>query len=67
MELKDFISESIKQITEGINAAQKDLKGEWVRVNPKPPEDVNMVSPMLYVAENGAGVFPLTFEVAVSA
>ena len=67
MELKKFVTESIIQITKGITEAQKNLKDEWVRINPKPVADVNFVSPMLYTAENGAGVFPLTFDVAVSA
>lgn len=67
MELKQFVTESIIQITEGIAKAQEKLRDEWVRINPKPQAGVNAVSPMLYTAENGAGVFPLTFDVAVSA
>jgi hypothetical protein len=67
VELKEFVTESIIQITKGITKAQEDLKEEWVRINPKPNAGVNVISPMLYTAENGAGVFPLTFDVAVSA
>ena len=67
MELKEFVTESIIQITDGITRAQEALKDEWVRINPKPAADVSVVSPMLYTAENGAGVFALTFDVAVSA
>jgi len=67
MELKQFVTESIVQIAEGIEEAQERLKEKWVRINPKPPVNVNAISPMLYCAENGAGVFPLTFDVAVSA
>jgi len=67
MQLKDFVSETITQITGGITQAQKQLSDEWVRINPKPAEGVSVVAPMLYTAENGAGVFPLTFDVAVSA
>lgn len=67
MELKDFVAESIAQITNGILEAQERLKDQWVRVNPKPPANASAVSPMLYTAENGAAVFPLAFDVAVSA
>lgn len=67
MELKQFVTESIVQITEGIVEAQQRLRDEWVRVNPKPPEGATAVSPMLYCADNGAAVFPLSFDVAVSA
>ena len=65
--LKEFVAEAIVQITQGITEAQEKLTDEWMRINPKPPEGVNVVGPMLYTAENGAGVFPLTFVVAVSA
>ena len=67
MQLKEFVAEAITQITRGITQAQSELADEWVRINPKPAEGVNVISPMLYTAENGAGVFPLTFDVAVSA
>jgi hypothetical protein len=67
MELKEFVSESITQIAKGILDAQVRLRDEWVRVNPKPPANASAVSPMLYTAENGAAVFPLAFDVAVSA
>jgi hypothetical protein len=67
MELKNFVAESITQITEGILDAQNRLKDQWVRVNPKPHANATAVSPMLYTAENGAAVFPLAFDVAVSA
>jgi len=67
MQLKEFIAEAITQITGGITSAQTQLSKEWVRINPKPAQDVNITAPMLYTAENGAGVFPLTFDVAVSA
>lgn len=66
MELNQFVTESIVQITNGIVNAQEKLAEEWVRINPKPCGNVDVVSPMLYTAENGAGVFPLTFDVAVS-
>lgn len=67
MQLKEFVAEAITQITGGITQAQTQLSEEWVRINPKPAQGVNVVAPMLYTAENGAGVFPLTFDVAVSA
>jgi hypothetical protein len=67
MELNEFITEAITQITRGISEAQSTLADEWVRVNPKPVSGTEAVAPMLYTAENGAGVFPLAFDVAVSA
>ncbi len=66
MQLKEFVAEAITQITEGITLAQTQLSENWVRINPKPGPEVNVVAPMLYMAENGAGVFPLTFDVAVT-
>jgi hypothetical protein len=67
LELKEFIAEAITQITAGITEAQGNLRSEWVRINPKPGKGFPFAAPMLYRAENGAGVFPLTFDVAVSA
>lgn len=67
MELKDFVAQAIIQVTLGVKESQEQLAGEWVRVNPKPQDGAQVAGQMLYIAENGAAVFPLTFDVAVSA
>lgn len=67
MELHEFVAETIRQITRGVKLAQNELANEWVRINPRPPDNAVAVGPLLYTATNGAGVFPLTFDVAVSA
>lgn len=67
MNLEEFISQAIIQITKGITTAQNVLADEWVRINPKPAGNFAIKEPMIYVAENGAAVFPLSFDVAVTA
>jgi len=44
--LKNLLPEAIIQITQGITEAQEKLSDEWVRINPKPAEGINVVSPI---------------------
>ncbi|PZD71038.1 hypothetical protein C1752_08480 [Acaryochloris thomasi RCC1774] len=67
MNLKQFISETLIQITEGIEEAQKSRRTEQIRINPKSSGGINVVTPTLYTDENGTSVFPVTFDVAISA
>jgi hypothetical protein len=67
VQLQEFITETITQITNGIVEAQEKLADTWVRINPKPPKGATAAGSMIYTTESGAGVFPLTFDVAVTA
>ena len=67
MDLKEFVAKSIIGVTKGVIEAQEQLSNTKVRVNPKPGQKYADPKTVLYFAENGAAVFPMTFDVAISA
>jgi len=69
MELKDFISETLTQIIEGVNEAKNNIKDNGAEINPSLMGDIN------YVAKHGGGLHTnrgnyaqiVEFDVAVTA
>jgi hypothetical protein len=67
MELKDFVSETLKQVMEGVKVAQKFSKESGGKINPKGIYTTSTTShPQLYTTDNEL-VQVIEFDVAVTA
>jgi len=72
MELKQFVAQTLTQITEGVIEAQKNLHPTGARVNPRmrqllPQGEKNYASIGWAQSEGGNPVLMVSFDVAVTA
>ena len=66
MELKDFVSESLKQIIDGVNEAKRYADENGARINPERQIHNSNNASSRKDAKNGATIETVDFDVAVT-